>query len=87
VIASLGWEKMRREGIPKPRDVFKATTYWRMRGEEVRTLAEDTKDPTSEAIRIADNSDRLAAHAHEITALALEARVANERGGGAAGQV
>jgi hypothetical protein len=73
---------MRREAILKSSDVFKSATHWRMRGEEVRTIAEGAKDPAAKAImfRIADDYDRLAAHAHENTALALEAMVADNRG-------
>jgi hypothetical protein len=48
---------MRREIVLSPNDVFKSADYWRMRGEEVRTIAEGAKDPTARVImlRIADD--------------------------------
>jgi hypothetical protein len=76
-----GGGRMNRERFLKPGDALKAATHWRMRGEEVRAIADGAKDPTVRAIlsRIADDYDRLALHAHENTALALEAIAANER--------
>jgi hypothetical protein len=44
-----------------PHDILSSATYWRMRAEEVRTIAEGGRDPTAKAItlRIADDYDRL----------------------------
>jgi hypothetical protein len=63
---------MRREGvIVCPNDILSSATYWRMRAEEVRTIAEGGRDPTAKAItlRIADDYDRLSEHAHESAVL------------------
>jgi hypothetical protein len=72
---------MRAEGVTNRGSVFRTAAYWRMRGEEVRTIAEGVRDATAKGImfRIADDYDRLAKHAHDNTALGLEAMVAWSR--------
>jgi hypothetical protein len=49
----------------------KSTAHWRMRAEEIRTIADETHDPTAKAmmLRIAADYDRLAKHVDDSTAL------------------
>lgn len=56
---------MKRETIQHPADVSKSAAHWRMRAEEMRTLADDCRDRMVRLImlRIAADYDRLAKHA------------------------
>jgi hypothetical protein len=58
---------MKRASIVDPTHIINNASHWRMRGEEMRTLAEDSIDPTARAmmLRIAADYDRLAKHADD----------------------
>jgi hypothetical protein len=58
---------MQREGVSDPSDIFKSATHWRMRGEEMRMLADAAPDPMVQTImrRIAGDYDSLARRADE----------------------
>jgi hypothetical protein len=62
---------LRRKSIPHPDYLFKTPTHWRLRAEKMRTLAEESSDPTVRAMmlrfaatydRIAESADDHAAH-------------------------
>jgi hypothetical protein len=79
---------MKREGVLGPKEISKTAAHWRMRGEEIRTIAEGAKYPSAKSILlgIAADYDRLAEQADERAALdaKLEARLKNHRRNGRA---
>jgi hypothetical protein len=61
---------LRRKSIPHSDYLFRTATHWRMRAEKMRTLAEETSDPTVRAmmLRFAANYDRVAESADDHAA-------------------
>jgi len=61
---------MRRAGMVDPTHIINNGSHWRMRAEEMRTLADDAIDATAKAmmLRIAADYDRLAKHADDRVA-------------------
>ena len=61
---------MRRKSIPHSDYLFRTAPHWRMRAEEMRTLAEEAIDSTVRAmmLRIAVDYDRLAESADDRAA-------------------
>jgi hypothetical protein len=58
---------MIERSVPLPTSVINDPKHWRDRGEEIRRLAEDMKDPVSREmmLRMADDYERLARRAEE----------------------
>ena len=60
---------MQRESVLNPGDVIQSAAYWRLRAEELRTIADDAHDPGAKAIMMRIAADRLARHADDSAAL------------------
>ena len=48
---------MKRKSTPNPTYVYKRATHWRMRAEEMRTLAEEARDPMVRAMMLGIAAD------------------------------
>jgi hypothetical protein len=64
---------MSRISYLDPESTINSAAHWRMRGEEIRTVAEDARDATAKAImrRIAVDYERLAKWAEESEGLGI----------------
>jgi hypothetical protein len=67
-------EAMKRAAVLSPNHIVADGTRWRMRGEEMRTLAEEALDPSIRTmmLRMAAGYDRLAQHADDQIAEEIE---------------
>jgi hypothetical protein len=67
---------MKTVGAPDSDGIANSASLWRMRGEEMRTLAEERRDPNVKAmmLRIAADYDRLAEWAEKRTTDGRESR-------------
>ena len=65
VVREMEHAHLRRKSIPHSDYLFRTAMHWRMRAEKMRTLAEETNDPTVRAmmLRFAATYDRVAGQA------------------------